>query len=41
MTSLLKSTHESFRRMEIATYIIIGNTIVQIFYITFYFFAHR
>ena len=41
MTSLLKSTNESFRRMEIATYIIIANTIVQIFYITFYFFAHR
>ena len=41
MTSLLKSTSESFRRMEIATYIIIGNTIVQLFYITFYFFAHR
>jgi len=41
MTSLLKSTNESFRRMEIATYIIIGNTIVQLFYITFYFFAHR
>ena len=36
MTTLLKGTKESFRRMEIATYIIIANTIVQLFYITFY-----
>ena len=41
MTSLLKSTNESFRRVEIATYIIIANTIVQLFYVSFYFFAHR
>ena len=41
MTSLLKGTNESFRRMEIATYIIIANTIVQLFYVSFYFFAHR
>jgi len=27
--------------MEIATYIIIANTIVQLFYVSFYFFAHR
>ena len=41
MTALLKSTNESFRRVEIATYIIIANTIVQLFYVSFYFFAHR
>jgi hypothetical protein len=41
MTSLLKGTNDSFRRMEIATYIIIANTIVQLFYISFYFFVHR
>ena len=41
MTSLLKNTNDSFRRMEIATYIIIANTIVQLFYVSFYFFAHR
>jgi hypothetical protein len=27
--------------MEIATYIIIANTIVQLFYVSFYFFVHR
>ena len=41
MTSLLKSTNDSFRRIEIATYIIIANTIVQLFYVSFYFFVHR
>jgi hypothetical protein len=41
MSTLLKSTNDSFRRMEIATYIIIANTIVQLFYVSFYFFAHR
>jgi len=41
MTALLKGTNDSFRRMEIATYIIIANTIVQLFYVSFYFFAHR
>ncbi len=41
MTTLLKSTNDSFRRIEIATYIIIANTIVQLFYVSFYFFVHR
>jgi hypothetical protein len=41
MTTLLKGTNDSFRRIEIATYIIIANTIVQLFYVSFYFFAHR
>lgn len=41
MTMLLKSTNDSFRRIEIATYIIIANTIVQLFYVSFYFFVHR
>jgi hypothetical protein len=41
MTALLKGTQESFRRIELATYIIIANTIVQLFYVSFYFFAHR
>ncbi len=41
MTQLMKGTRESFRRIEFATYIIIANTIVQLFYITFYFFARR
>ena len=40
-TALLKGTNESFRRIEIATYIIIANTIVQLFYVSFYFFVHR
>ena len=41
MTTLLKGTNDSFRRIEIATYIIIANTIVQLFYVSFYFFVHR
>jgi len=41
MSALLKHTKESGRRMEIATYIIIANTIVQLFCVTFYFFGHR
>ncbi|HEY1265604.1 MAG TPA: hypothetical protein VGF06_18900 [Terriglobales bacterium] len=41
MTTLLKDTKESGRRMEIATYVIIANTIVQLFCLTFYFFGRR
>ena len=41
MTILLKDTKESGRRMEIATYIIIANTIVQLFCVTFYFFGRH
>jgi hypothetical protein len=41
VTTLLKDTRESGRRMEIATYIIIANTIVQLFCLTYYFFGHR
>ena len=36
---MVKSVRESGRRMEIATYVIVGLTIVQLFYIAFQFSA--
>jgi hypothetical protein len=36
---VVKSVRESGRRMEIATYVIVGLTIVQLFYIAFQFTA--
>jgi hypothetical protein len=35
MVEIVKSVRESGRRMEIATYVIVGLTIVQLFYIAF------
>jgi len=37
MSGLVKSVRESGRRIEIATYVIVGVTIVQLFYIAFQF----
>ena len=37
MAEVVKSVRESGRRMEIATYVIVGLTIVQLFYIAFQF----
>ncbi len=37
MSEVVKSVRESGRRMEIATYVIVGLTIVQLFYIAFQF----
>ena len=39
MAQVVKSVRESGRRMEIATYVIVGLTIVQLFYIAFQFSA--
>jgi hypothetical protein len=39
MSEVVKSVRESGRRMEIATYVIVGLTIVQLFYIAFQFSA--
>src|SRR5258707_384185 len=39
MVDIVKSVRESGRRMEIATYVIVGLTIVQLFYIAFQFSA--
>jgi hypothetical protein len=39
MVEIVKSVRESGRRMEIATYVIVGLTIVQLFYIAFQFSA--
>jgi GTP:adenosylcobinamide-phosphate guanylyltransferase len=39
MAEVVKSVRESGRRMEIATYVIVGLTIVQLFYIAFQFSA--
>jgi hypothetical protein len=39
MSQIVKSVRESGRRMEIATYVIVGLTIVQLFYIAFQFSA--
>jgi hypothetical protein len=39
MAAVVKSVRESGRRMEIATYVIVGLTIVQLFYIAFQFSA--
>ena len=39
MAEIVKSVRESGRRMEIATYVIVGLTIVQLFYIAFQFSA--
>ena len=39
MVEVVKSVRESGRRMEIATYVIVGLTIVQLFYIAFQFSA--
>lgn len=35
MADLVKATRESGRRMEIATYVIVGVTILQLFYVVF------
>ena len=37
MAEVVKTVRESGRRMEIATYVIVGLTIVQLFYIAFQF----
>ena len=37
ISGIVKSVRESGRRMEIATYVIVGLTIVQLFYIAFQF----
>ena len=39
MADVVKSVRESGRRMEITTYVIVGMTIVQLFYIAFQFSA--
>jgi len=39
MAEVVKSVRESGRRMEVATYVIVGLTIVQLFYIAFQFSA--
>jgi len=41
LTDLLKGTKESGRRVEIATYVIVAVTILQLFYVTFQFFGRR
>lgn len=41
MTDLLKGAKESGRRVEIATYVIVAVTILQLFYVTFQFFGRR
>jgi hypothetical protein len=41
MAELLKDVKESGRRMEIATYVIVGASILQLFYIAFQFSAKR
>jgi hypothetical protein len=41
MTALLKETKETGRRMELATYVIIAVTILQLFYAAFNLFGHR
>ena len=41
MAEVVKSVRESGRRMEIATYVIVGLTIVQLFYIAFQFSARH
>jgi hypothetical protein len=41
MANLLKDVRESGRRMEIATYVIVGVTVVQLFYIAFQFSTKR
>lgn len=41
MAEVVKQVRESGRRMEIATYAIVGITIVQLFYIAFQFSAKR
>ena len=39
LNDLVKDTKLSSRRLEIATYVLIGVTIVQLFYLTFQFFG--
>ena len=41
LADLLKGTRESGRRVEIATYVIVAVTILQLFYVTFQFFGRR
>jgi hypothetical protein len=41
MAEVVKSVRESGRRMEVATYVIVGLTIVQLFYIAFQFSARH
>lgn len=41
MAEIVKSVRESGRRMEVATYVIVGLTIVQLFYIAFQFSARH
>ncbi len=41
MTELLKSTRASGRRIEVATYLVIAVTILQLFYLIFQFFGKR
>jgi hypothetical protein len=41
LTDLLKGTKESGRRVEIATYVMVAVTILQLFYVTFQFLGRR
>ena len=41
MADLLRGTKQSARRMEIATYVIVGVTILQLFYAVFHVFGKR
>ncbi len=41
LTDLLKGAKELGRRVEIATYVIVAVTILQLFYVTFQFFGRR
>ncbi len=41
LADLLKGTKESGRRVELATYVIVAVTILQLFYVTFQFFGRR
>lgn len=41
MSELLRGVQESGRRMEIATYAIVGITVVQLFYLAFQIFGKR